>query len=194
MVGKTSKTSKTQAKIWVGKTQKKTETSTENVANWKNETQTTQTETQIQFEGLLNQLCSFKQQVTMLVNQVKSVERVCNKRMKALEREAKKNRQKGNRKASGFAVPSPISAQLCKFMNKPTGTSMARTEVTKHIIQYISDNKLQNPKNKKVIKPDKALKSLLDIKKDSEDVTYFNIQRYMNKHFLNSKAAHAVSQ
>ena len=147
------------------------------------------TETQKQFEDLLNQLSSFKQQVTMLVNQVRSVERVCNKRMKVLEREAKKNRAKGNRKASGFAVPSPISAQLCKFMNKPTGTSMARTEVTKHIIQYISDHKLQNPNNKKVIKPDKALKSLLDIKKDSEAVTYFNIQRYMNKHFLNSKAA-----
>ncbi len=188
MAGKTFKT----PKAWVGKAPKKTEQSTDNAANCKNELQTTQTETQIQFEGLLNQLCSFKQQVTMLVNQVKSVERVCNKRMKALEREAKKNRQKGNRKASGFAVPSPISAQLCKFMNKPTGTSMARTEVTKHIIQYISDNKLQNPKNKKVIKPDKALKSLLDIKKDSEAVTYFNIQRYMNKHFLNSKAALAI--
>jgi chromatin remodeling complex protein RSC6 len=154
---------------------------------WTEEVQ--KTETQKQFEDLLNQLSSFKQQVTMLVNQVRSVERVCNKRMKVLEREAKKNRAKGNRKASGFAVPSPISAQLCKFMNKPTGTSMARTEVTKHIIQYISDHKLQNPNNKKVIKPDKALKSLLDIKKDSEAVTYFNIQRYMNKHFLNSKAA-----
>jgi len=188
MAGKTSKTTKQ----WVTKTQTNSEQSNDNVADM---VQPLQTETQIQFEGLLNQLCSFKQQVTMLVNQVKSVERVCNKRMKALEREAKKNRQKGNRKASGFAVPSPISAQLCEFMNKPTGTSMARTEVTKHIIQYISDNKLQNPKNKKVIKPDKALKSLLDIKKDSEDVTYFNIQRYMNKHFLNSKSAlAAVSQ
>ena len=193
MVGKTSTKSKVASKKratgpksvktkkdWSGKV-----TNTEG-ENW---TAPQQTETQQQFENLLNQLCSFKQQVTMLVNQVKSVERVCNKKMKALEREAKKNRQKGNRKASGFAVPSPISAQLCKFMNKPKGTSMARTEVTKHIIQYISDHKLQNPNNKKVIKPDKALKSLLDIKKDSEAVTYFNIQRYMNKHFLNSKAA-----
>lgn len=175
-------------KVQAGSKSQKVEVSAEtDTSNWTEDVQ--KTETQKQFGDLLNQLSSFKQQVTMLVNQVRTVERVCNKRMKVLEREAKKNRAKGNRKASGFAVPSPISAQLCKFMNKPTGTSMARTEVTKHIIQYISDHKLQNPNNKKVIKPDKALKSLLDIKKDSEAVTYFNIQRYMNKHFLNSKAA-----
>ena len=175
-------------KVQAGSKSQKVEVSAEtDKSNWTEDVQ--KTETQKQFGDLLNQLSSFKQQVTMLVNQVRTVERVCNKRMKVLEREAKKNRAKGNRKASGFAVPSPISAQLCKFMNKPTGTSMARTEVTKHIIQYISDHKLQNPNNKKVIKPDKALKSLLDIKKDSEAVTYFNIQRYMNKHFLNSKAA-----
>ena len=177
-------------KVQAGSKSQKVEVSAEtDKSNWTEDVQKTETETQKQFGDLLNQLSSFKQQVTMLVNQVRTVERVCNKRMKVLEREAKKNRAKGNRKASGFAVPSPISAQLCKFMNKPTGTSMARTEVTKHIIQYISDHKLQNPNNKKVIKPDKALKSLLDIKKDSEAVTYFNIQRYMNKHFLNSKAA-----
>lgn len=179
---------KSSKKVQAGPKSQKVEVSPEtDKSNWTEDVQ--KTETQKQFGDLLNQLSSFKQQVTMLVNQVRTVERVCNKRMKVLEREAKKNRAKGNRKASGFAVPSPISAQLCKFMNKPTGTSMARTEVTKHIIQYISDHKLQNPNNKKVIKPDKALKSLLDIKKDSEAVTYFNIQRYMNKHFLNSKAA-----
>ena len=149
--------------------------------NWTEADQ--KTETQKQFEDLLNQLSSFKQQVTMLVNQVRSVERVCNKRMKVLEREAKKNRAKGNRKASGFAVPSPISAQLCKFMNKPTGTSMARTEVTKYIIQYIKSNNLPDKTNKKVINPDKALKSLLNVKAN-EEVTYFNLQKYMNQHFV----------
>ena len=105
------------------------------------------------------------------------------KQMKQLEREAKKNRNKGNRKASGFAVPTKISSDLCKFMGQPEGTELARTEVTKYIIQYIKDNKLPDKHNKKIIKPDKQLKNLLQTS-DDEVVSYFNIQKYMNKHFV----------
>ena len=136
------------------------------------------------FDEILNTLSSFKSQITMLSNQVRALQKNVNKQMRVLEREAKKNRMKGNRKPSGFAVPSKISCQLCKFMKKPTGSEAARTEVTRYIIQYIKENNLQNPNNKKEIKPDKALGSLLGYKKSSKDtVTYFNIQRYMNKHF-----------
>ena len=103
--------------------------------------------------------------------------------MKQLEREAQKNKNKGNRKASGFAVPSKISNDLCNFMGKPEGSEMARTEVTKYIIQYIKNNNLPDKTNKKVIKPDKALKSLLNVKAN-EEVTYFNLQKYMNQHFV----------
>ena len=65
-------------------------------------------------------------------------------------------------------------------MDKPEGTKMARTEVTKYIIQYIKDNKLPQGK---VIKPDKKLKGLLKVN-NNDEVTYFNIQKYMNKHFV----------
>ena len=119
----------------------------------------------------------------MLSNQVRALQKNVNKQMRVLEREAKKNRLKGNRKPSGFAVPSKISNQLCNFMKKPEGSEAARTEVTRYIIQYIKENNLQNPNNKKEINPDKAL-GLLGYKNSSKDtVTYFNIQRYMNKHF-----------
>tara|TARA_B100001093_G_C26334569_1_gene803319 strand:- start:47 stop:517 length:471 start_codon:yes stop_codon:yes gene_type:complete len=139
---------------------------------------------QWKFNELLKTLSGLKTQITGLVTQVRNLERQTNKKIKNLQKEAKKNKNKGNRKPSGFAVPSKISNDLCKFMKKPAGTEMARTEVTKHIIQYITEHKLQNPNNRKVIKPDKALKSLLQIKKGDDDVTYFNIQRYMNKHFI----------
>ena len=136
-----------------------------------------------QFGNVLNTLSSFKSQISMLSNQVKSLEKNVRKQMKQLEREAKKNKNKGNRKASGFAVPTNISADLCKFMGQPEGTQMARTEVTKHIIQYIKDKNLPDKQNKKIIKPDKALKSLLNLK-PTDEVTYFNLQKYMNKHFV----------
>jgi len=136
-----------------------------------------------QFATLLNSLSSFKSQMSMLSAQVKSIEKNVKKQMKQLQREVVKNKNKGNRKASGFAVPTKISNELCKFMGKAEGSEMARTEVTKYIINYIKSNNLPDKKNKKVINPDTALKSLLDIK-PTEEVTYFNLQRYMNKHFV----------
>ena len=129
---------------------------------------------------LLNTLSAFKSQITMISSQVKSLEKKVKKRMKALEKQANKNKNKGNRKASGFAIPTTISKDLCKFMDKPEGTKMARTEVTKYIIQYIKDHNLPQGK---VIKPDKQLKALLKVD-NKEEVTYFNIQKYMNKHFV----------
>ena len=142
---------------------------------------------QVQFQDLLSNLSSFKSQLTMLSNQVKLLEKNVRKEMKKLQKEAQKNKNKGNRKASGFAVPTKISRDLCKFMNQPDGTEMARTEVTKYIIQYIKDHNLPDSSNKKVIKPDKRLKSLLKLQKNDE-VTYFNLQKYMNKHFISNKS------
>ena len=135
-----------------------------------------------QFNDVLNELSGFKTQITGLIKQVKLLEKNCNKRMRALEKEANKNKLKGNRKPSGFAVPGKISSELCKFMNKPDGYEAARTEVTKYIIKYIQENNLQNPENKREILPDNDLKQLLNNKK--EPVTYFSIQRLMNPHFV----------
>ena len=135
-----------------------------------------------QFLGVLNTLSSFRTQITMLQNQVRTLERSVKKSMKSLQRDAKKNRNKGNRKPSGFAVPTNISDELCDFMQKPHGSKVARTEVTQYVIQYIKDNNLQNQENRKIIKPNKALRSLLAAK-TKDEVTYFNIQRYMNRHF-----------
>jgi len=136
-----------------------------------------------QFLSVLNTLSSFKSQISMLSSQVKLLEKNVKKQIKLLEKEAKKNKNKGNRKASGFAVPTNISNDLCSFMGVNQGTKMARTEVTKYIIQYIKDKNLPDKKNKKVIKPDKKLKTLLNVK-SNDQVTYFNLQKFMNKHFV----------
>ena len=135
------------------------------------------------FGGILNTLGSFRQQITMLQNQVRSLEKAVNKQMKQMAREAKKNKNKGNRKPSGFAVPTNISKDLCDFMGKQAGSQVARTEVTQYIIQYIKQKDLQWEQNRKIIKPDKRLKKLLGVE-DNDVVTYFNLQKFMNKHFV----------
>lgn len=138
------------------------------------------------FVDLLGLIQNIKQQLTTLSKAVKETEKKVNKKIKGLEKECKKSKNKGNKQPSGFAHPSLVSKELCEFMHKPPDTKMARTDVTKYIIQYIKEKKLEDPTNAKCIKPDKKLASLFNIKEVSEELTYFNMQRHMNKHFLKS--------
>lgn len=131
-------------------------------------------------------ISSIKMQLTGLTNQLKNLESKINKKMKQLEKENNKNKNKGNRKPSGFANPTKISKELCDFMGLENGSSMARTDVTKYIINYIKKHNLQDNDKPKQIKPNPRLKSLLDFKNE-DPLTFFNLQRYMNKHFLKSQ-------
>ena len=137
------------------------------------------------FAELLNTLSNLKSSMVIMASSIKLLEKKVKKEMKVLEKEANKNKNKGNRKPTGFASQGPISKELCEFMKVENGTEFARTEVTKYIIQYIKDKNLQDVKNKKIIKPDKALHSLLQ--PENEEVTYFNLQKHMNKHFVKKK-------
>ena len=148
-----------------------------------NETEMTKTDRESQFEALFESLSTMKKQIGLIQAQITQLERSVNKDIKSLRKVADKNKSKGNRKPSGFAKSSKISESLCNFMNKPVGTEMARTEVTKFIIGYIKDKGLQQEDNKKCIKPDESLRNLLGVKSEDE-VTYFNIQKFMNKHFI----------
>lgn len=136
-----------------------------------------------QFSNILNTLSQFKTQITAISTQMRSLEKTVKREIKQQKKEITKKQSKGNRKPSGFAAASPISKDLCDFMGKEHGTSIARTEVTKFICSYIEQNSLANNENKRVIKPDDKLKSLLGIDEETV-VTYFNIQRFMNRHFI----------
>jgi len=136
-----------------------------------------------QFGSLLNTLGQFKIQITAMANQMKALEKNVKKEIKQNKKEIIKKQNKGSRKPSGFAAASPISKDLCNFMGKEEGTSIARTEVTKFICSYIKQHSLTDQENNKVIKPDEKLQSLLGAEPDAV-ITYFNIQRFMNKHFV----------
>lgn len=134
------------------------------------------------FSDVLSTLTGFRSQITGIQMGIKTLEKVVKKEMKSLRKETTKYKQKGSRKPSGFAKPTKISKELCEFMGKEAGTELARTEVTQYVIQYITDNDLQNPNNRKAIIPNDPLKELLGVT-EKDEVTYFNIQKYMNRHF-----------
>jgi chromatin remodeling complex protein RSC6 len=92
--------------------------------------------------------------------------------------------EKKPRKKSGFALPSLISDDLCEFMGLEKGSKCARTDVTKSLNVYIANNNLQNQDNKQYIDPDDKLWKILGDEARGQDVTYFTIQKYINKHFI----------
>ena len=114
---------------------------------------------------------------------MRQLEKNIKKEMKVLKKVAEKSKNKGNKKPSGFANPTKVTKELCEFMNKQEGTQIARTDVTRALISYIKLNNLQNKANKKIILPDEKLQFLLGINEEQE-LTYFNLQKYMNKHFI----------
>ena len=88
--------------------------------------------------------------------------------------------------------PTKISDELAKFLEKPVGSEMARTDVTREINTYIRAHKLQDKDNGRKINPDTKLATLLKLKK-TDELTYFNLQRYMSPHFYKSEKVVAAA-
>ena len=122
--------------------------------------------------------------IEMMEKESKTMKVELRKVLKSYVKKTQKKTRKydPNRAPTGFAKPSLISDALCKFLNKPTGSKMARTDVTKEVNKYIKEHNLQNPENKKEIKADSTLTKLLNLKK-GDDLNYFSLQKFLKDHF-----------
>jgi upstream activation factor subunit UAF30 len=141
-----------------------------------------------EFLAKLNQLGAL---FASLKAEFRSLEKKWSREIKTAQKsQAKRKRKSGNRQPSGFVKPTKISDELAKFLEKPVGTEMARTDVTREINTYIRAHKLQDKDNGRKINPDAKLAALLKLKK-TDELTYFNLQRYMSPHF--SKAEKTAS-
>jgi len=135
-----------------------------------------------QFTALLAQLTALRSQLTSVTSQVRALSKRADREVKQAQKQGRKKRKSGNRAPSGFVKPTKISVELATFLGKAKGTEMARTEVTREINAYIRQHKLQDPKNGRRILADAKLRKLLKLGK-SDELTYFNLQRYMSPHF-----------
>ena len=134
-----------------------------------------------EFSAKLQQMISL---FSTVKNDFKTLEKTVSREMKiALKASSKKRRNNGNRKPSGFIKPTLISNELATFLGKTIGTEMARTEVSKEINAYIHTNSLQDKANGRRIHPDVKLSKLLKLEA-ADELTYFNLQRYMKHHFI----------
>ena len=130
--------------------------------------------------------------LSTLRSDFRTLERHVAREMRAAQKISKRKRKSGNRAPSGFVKPTLISKELANFLGKPVGTEWARTEVTREINAYIRTHNLQDKENGRKINPDSKLRSLLQLKKD-EELTYFNLQKYMSPHFAKATPVAASS-
>ena len=143
------------------------------------------TDTFSEFMSKLQTLCS---QMNSLKTEFRALEKKAVREIKVAQKfQAKRKRKTSNRSPSGFVKPTLISNELATFLNKPAGTEMARTEVTREINGYIRAHNLQDKQNGRKINPDSSLATLLKIGND-EELTYFNLQRYMSPHFAKANS------
>jgi upstream activation factor subunit UAF30 len=121
--------------------------------------------------------------ISTLKTEYRTLEKKWSRDIKVAQKQSNKRKRKaGNRAPSGFVKPTKISDELASFLGKDKGTEMARTDVTREINTYIRAHKLQDSSNGRKINPDSKLASLLKLKK-SDELTYFNLQKYMSPHF-----------
>jgi chromatin remodeling complex protein RSC6 len=144
-----------------------------------------------EFSAKLQQLTNL---FSIIKNDFKTLEKVIIRDLKQAQKsKGGKKKATGNRQPSGFVKPTLITEELANFLGKKVGTEMARTEVSKEINQYIRTHNLQDKANGRKINADTKLSALLKLNAGDE-LTYFNLQRYMKHHFIKTDATAVVTE
>ena len=125
--------------------------------------------------------------------------RSLNKRLKTLKSQVARIKQRSSTKVvsttnntnSGFLKPVKISSDMAKFTGWNPEDLKSRVDVTKFLCNYIRENNLQNPTDKRQIIPDAKLSKLIkyDSKKESEPLRYYSLQKFLKPHFMKVETA-----
>jgi chromatin remodeling complex protein RSC6 len=143
-------------------------------------------------KSILSNLTEQSMQIKGLINTVRTVIKDVERQNKELEKlRNKRTRTKTERAAnalpSGITKPVAISNELAAFLCVAPGTLVPRNEVTKGVSAFVRQNDLSDPTNKQKFvldNRDAAKKLRVLLGNPSEDVTYFNLQRYLKHHYL----------
>ena len=143
-------------------------------------------------KSITARLLAVRETVSELISEAKRLEKKAAKVQKlADKRRRRKAPVEGEEgkpaRVSIFQVPTGLTPELCSFMGRPAGSLESRSNVTKFITKYVSDNNL---KNKHDINADAKLLKLLRLTKEDK-LTYFNLQKYLNVHYLKADKATA---
>ena len=140
-------------------------------------------------KSITARLLAVRETVSELISEAKRLEKKAAKVQKLADKRRRRKVVEGEpgkpARVSIFQVPTGLTPELCSFMGRPAGSLESRSNVTKFITKYVSDNNL---KNKHDINADAKLLKLLRLTKEDK-LTYFNLQKYLNVHYLKADKA-----
>jgi chromatin remodeling complex protein RSC6 len=143
-----------------------------------------------EIRGMITSLNGLREVISTLHGQLKKLEKRVHREIKDARKRKRRtaatvdaNGEAKPARLSIFEIPTRLSDDLCAFLGKPKGSEMSRSNVTKAVTTYIKEKGL---KNKHDIQPDAALRKLLAVP-TGESLTYFNLQKYLNKHYIKAE-------
>ena len=143
-----------------------------------------------EFSAVVSALDEAMATIRGLRARLQKLEKQVHRDTKALNKKASGKRARKprdpNAPKSGFAKEGPVSDEMRKFLGLKKDELISRTDVTKRIHEYCKTKNLQNPDDKRHIKADASLRKLLKMSKD-DDLTFFNLQKFMKVHFPNKE-------
>ena len=131
--------------------------------------------------ALIERLELSKQKLQDMIDQLTEKKDYIQEQIDELTLSIPSTRQKITLK-SKFCSPYKISNELAEFLGKISGTELSRIDVTREINKYIRLNNLQDSETKRNINPDTKLSTLFKLN-NGDELTYFNIQKYITPHF-----------
>ena len=120
-------------------------------------------------------------ELTALRADVKALTKIIRK-VKAKQDDPDGTKAAERAKNNGFNRKQNISDKLRAFIALPEGELISRSEVTKAITKYITENGLKHPDNGRVLIMGEKLRDLLQ--PGDVQVTFLNLQKFLSPHYV----------
>ena len=121
-------------------------------------------------------------ELTALRAEVKTLTKLIRK-LKNAQDDPDGEKAKARASNNGFNRKQEVTPKLRDFLALPEGELISRSEVTKAINKYITENGLKHPENGRQLILDEKLKDLLQ-PPEGVVVTYLNLQKYLSPHYV----------
>jgi chromatin remodeling complex protein RSC6 len=135
-------------------------------------------------------LVKLRESLTEAIKHTQKLQKKAAKLQKVADKRRKRKTEVGAdgkpARVSIFQIPQALSTELCSFLGRAAGSKESRCNVTKFVTKYIKDHNLKVDKHS--INPDAKLKALLKVP-EGETLSYFNLQKYLNVHYIKNTTA-----
>jgi upstream activation factor subunit UAF30 len=136
-------------------------------------------------ESLASELAELRSEMKALLKLTRKI--------RATQEDPNGEKAESRSKNNGFNRLIDVSDELRDFFGMEPGQQISRSQVTKDINKYITENNLKHAENKRVILLDDKLRALLKPPADIQ-VTFLNIQRYLSPHYVKPLTVEAPVQ